>query len=901
VPTRDYGSLEKVLRFGEGRRLKRLRGQAVYVGTLEPEFEQLSDDELAGKTAEFKQRLENGEALENLLFEAYAAVREAFKRTIGVRLFDVQVMGGIVLHEGDIAEMKTGEGKTFVAVQPLYLNALTGENVHLVTVNDYLAKRDAHWVGPVYEKLGLRAGFVQNMMPFAERQQAYAAEVTYGTNSEFGFDYLRDNMAVALEGVVQRGHNYAIVDEVDSILIDEARTPLIISGEPETAARTYYDFARVVRTLSGVQSKPLLKGEESFQEGADYVYDEKFKTVSPSEQAIEKVERALGIDNLYDPRNAQLVNHLTQGLKAQSLYQRDVDYVVQDGEVKIVDEFTGRIMEGRRWSEGLHQAVEAKEGLRIQEEHVTLATITLQNYFRLYEKLAGMTGTAKTEEKEFVEIYGTHVVEIPTNEPVVREDNNDFIFKTKDAKFHAVVDDIKERYDKGQPVLVGTIAVETSEYLSQMLERLGVPHNVLNAKQHEREAEIIKDAGQQQAVTIATNMAGRGVDIKLGDGVVDLGGLYVLGTERHEARRIDNQLRGRSGRQGDPGESRFYLSGQDDLVRLFAGDRIYNIMERFKLPDDQPMEAKILSGQIENAQKKVEEQNFVARKNVLKYDDVLNVQRQVIYEQRWRVLHGEDLSEQVRDWIDEVIERTVAQHTQSELGEDVDLDALVRAMQTLYGTDITLDELREDVELSHEALTEEFQEDAKEEYAAREQQFGINPLTEAPLMRELERYVILQVVDTRWREHLENMDYLREGVHLRAMAQKDPLVEYRAEGHVMFEEMNAAIREEVIALLFHAEITVEDATELAAAQAAESVDGNVSYQHESLAGADAIAAAGAIGGGAAVATATATPVGTGGGATATQGQRVVGERDKIGRNDPCWCGSGKKFKKCHGA
>jgi preprotein translocase subunit SecA len=900
VPTRDYGSLEKVLRFGEGRRLKRLRSQAAYVGTLEPEFEHLSDEELAGKTTEFKQRLENGEALENLLFEAYAAVREAFKRTIGVRLFDVQVMGGIVLHEGDIAEMKTGEGKTFVAVQPLYLNSLTGDNVHLVTVNDYLAKRDAHWVGPVYEKLGLRAGFVQNMMPFAERTQAYAADVTYGTNSEFGFDYLRDNMAVALEGVVQRGHNYAIVDEVDSILIDEARTPLIISGEPETAARTYYDFARVVRALNGVQSKPLLKGEDSFQ-GGDFVYDEKFKTVSPSEQAIEKVERALGIDNLYDPRNAQLVNHLIQALKAQSLYQRDVDYVVQDGEVKIVDEFTGRIMEGRRWSEGLHQAVEAKEGLRIQEEHVTLATITLQNYFRLYQKLAGMTGTAKTEEKEFVEIYGTHVVEIPTNEPVVREDNNDFIFKTKDAKFHAVVDDIKERYDKGQPVLVGTIAVETSEYLSQMLERLGVPHNVLNAKQHEREAEIIKDAGQQQAVTIATNMAGRGVDIKLGDGVVDLGGLYVLGTERHEARRIDNQLRGRSGRQGDPGESRFYLSGQDDLVRLFAGDRIYNIMERFKLPDDQPMEAKILSGQIENAQKKVEEQNFVARKNVLKYDDVLNVQRQVIYEQRWRVLHGEDLSEQVRDWIDEVIERTVAQHTQSELGEDWDLDALVRAMQTLYGTDITADELREDVELSHEALTEEFQEDAKEEYTAREQQFGINPLTEAPLMRELERYVILQVVDTRWREHLENMDYLREGVHLRAMAQKDPLVEYRAEGHVMFEEMNAAIREEVVALLFHAEITVEDATELAAAQAAESVDGNVSYQHESLAGADAIAAAGAIGGGAAVATATATPVGTGGGATATQGQRVVGERDKIGRNDPCWCGSGKKFKKCHGA
>src|SRR5215204_2825988 len=597
----DFGGFERVLRVGEGRRLKRLRSQAEYIGTLEPDFEKFSDEELRGKTAEFKQRVENGEALEDILFEAYATVREAFKRTMGVRLFDVQMMGGIVLHEGDIAEMRTGEGKTFVATMPLYLNSLTGQNVHLVTVNDYLAKRDPDWVKPVYEALGVRAGFIQNMMPFSDRTDAYSADITYGTNAEFGFDYLRDNMAVTLEGTVQRGHAYAIVDEVDSILIDEARTPLIISGEPETAAQVYYDFARVVKTLAGQPAKQKSEGkglDETERSGADYLYDEKFKTVSPSQAAIDEIERALGIENLYDARNVQYVNHLNQALKAQSLFLRDRDYVIQDGEVKIVDEFTGRIMEGRRWSEGLHQAVEAKEGVAIQEENVTLATITLQNYFRLYEKLAGMTGTAKTEEKEFVEIYGLHVAEIPTNVAVARADENDYIFKTKEAKYDAVIEDIVERHEKGQPVLVGTIAVETSEYLSQLLDRRGIQHNVLNAKQHEREAEIIVDAGHLGAVTIATNMAGRGVDIKLQDGVREAGGLYVLGTERHEARRIDNQLRGRSGRQGDPGESRFYLSGEDDLVRLFAGDRIKNIMERFKLPDNEPMEAKILSNQI---------------------------------------------------------------------------------------------------------------------------------------------------------------------------------------------------------------------------------------------------------------------------------------------------------------
>jgi preprotein translocase subunit SecA len=900
----QLGSLEKVLRFGEGRRVKRLAEQAAYIGTLEPEFEAISDAELAAKTTEFKQRIENGEPVDELVFEAFAAVREAFKRSMAVRLFDVQLMGGIVLHEGDIAEMKTGEGKTFVAVQPLYLNALTGDSVHLVTVNDYLAKRDPEWTKPVWDALGMRASFIQNMMPFDERREAYAADVVYGTNSEFGFDYLRDNMAVTLDGVVQRGHDFAIVDEVDSILIDEARTPLIISGEPEVAAQVYYDFARVARTLDGFASKPGQPKGAAEASGADFEYDEKHKTVSPMHGAIEAVERSLGIDNLYDPRNAQLANHLNQALKAQALFNRDVDYVVQDGEVKIVDEFTGRIMEGRRWSEGLHQAIEAKEGVRIQEEHQTLATITLQNYFRLYEKLAGMTGTAKTEEKEFVEIYGLHVVEIPTNVPVARDDGNDLIFKTKDAKYDAVIEDIRERYAVGQPVLVGTISVEVSEHLSQLLDRQGIPHNVLNAKQHEKEAGIIAEAGQKGAVTIATNMAGRGVDIKLAEGVTELGGLYVLGTERHEARRIDNQLRGRSGRQGDPGESRFYLSGTDDLVRLFAGDRIYNIMERFKVPEDQPMEAKILSNQIENAQKKVEEQNFVMRKNVLKYDDVLNKQRSVIYDQRRRVLEGEDLSEEVALWIDEVIERTVNYYTSGEFSEEWDLDALCKAMIDIYATDepITPEELREEVGLDREALVEEFQEDARDTYAEKEKALGPNPETQQPLLRDVERFVILQVVDVRWREHLENMDYLREGVHLRAMAQKDPLVEYTAEGHRMFEELNAEIREEVVRTLFHAEIEVEDVDQLQQAQEAQGLDGGgFAYEHESLAGAQAIAAAGGGAGMMVGGDGTSVSTGVGGGGSVATQQRVTSEREKLGRNDPCWCGSGKKFKRCHGA
>ncbi len=898
MPSRDLGPLDRILRLGEGKRIKRLADQADYIASIEPDFEKLSNADLASTTTRFRERLDQGEPLDELVFETYAAVREAGKRALDMRPFDVQVMGAIVLHEGDIGEMKTGEGKTLVATMPLCLNALAGENVHLVTVNDYLAKRDTEWMNPVFEALGMRASYVRGQMPFAERREAYAADITYGTNSEFGFDYLRDNMAVSLENTVQRGHTFAIVDEVDSILIDEARTPLIISGEPETAAKMYYDFARIAKSLSATEAKFVPRGMPKPRDDADYEYDEKFKTVSPRESCVETVEGALGIDNLYDPRNAQLVNHLHQALKAESLYQRDVDYVVEGGEVKIVDEFTGRIMEGRRWSEGLHQAVEAKEGVAIKEEHLTLATITLQNYFRLYEKLAGMTGTAKTEEQEFQEIYDLSVVEIPTNVPVERLDENDLIFKTKDAKFAATVADIRERHRVGQPVLVGTISVEVSEYLSRLLDREGVRHTVLNAKQHEREAEIITDAGTKGAVTIATNMAGRGVDIKLTDDVRALGGLYVLGTERHESRRIDNQLRGRSGRQGDAGETRFYLSAEDEVVRLFAGDRIYNIIDRFKLPDDEPMDSGLLSKQIENAQKKVEEQNFVTRKNVLKYDDVMNAQRHVIYEQRGRVLEGDDLQDEIRDWIDDTIAATVDEHTLSEFADEWDGDALFKEMSDMYDTEITPEEL--DIRrLPREEITEEFQEDARDAYTLKEERIG------SELMRQVERYLTLQTVDARWREHLESMDYLREGIHLRAMAQKDPLAEYRTEGHGLFEALSTTIKHEIVRNLFHVEVEEQATGDLEPA----AEDTEYEYEHEPVAGADAISAAGgaavattgAIAGGASTTTTTAT--GGGGSSTATapaaNEQRIAGP--KVGRNDACPCGSGKKYKRCHGA
>src|SRR5213595_185517 len=703
----QLGSFEKILRVGEGRRMKRLADQAAYITSLEPDFRALSDEELRNKTVEFRERLANGETLEDLLFEAFAAVREARKRDSDQRIFDVQLMGGIVLHEGDIAEMKTGEGKTFVASLALYLNALEGKGVHLITVNDYLAQRDAEWNCGVFERLGMTVSYIENMMPFADRKAAYDADITYGTNSEFGFDYLRDNMAVSLEGVVQRGHTYAIVDEVDSILIDEARTPLIISGEPETAAQIYYDFARIARGLQGIPHDPLLKGGNP---DADYEYDEKHKTIAPCQAAIDATECALRIESLYDPRNSQLVNHLIQALKAEALYKRDVDYVIQDGEVKIVDEFTGRIMEGRRWSEGLHQAIEAKEGVKIQEENVTLATITLQNYFRLYEKLAGMTGTAKTEEKEFVEIHNLHVVEIPTNVAVARDDNNDLIFKSAEGKFVAVMRDIKERHEKGQPVLVGTIAVETSEYLSELLRRRGIPHNVLNAKQHEREAEIIKDAGQKHSVTIATNMAGRGVDIKLGEGVLDVGGLYVLGTERHESRRIDNQLRGRSGRQGDPGLSKFYLSLDDDLLRIFGPQTMFSRLMNKNLEDGEAIVSPWISKAIETAQKKVEARNYDIRKQVVEFDDVMNDQRKVIYEQRADIMDAESVAEVIDDMRAETAAAIVAVSCpEGTYPEQWDVAGLKEAIDEVFGLQPPIDQWIEEEAVDPELIIERLQ------------------------------------------------------------------------------------------------------------------------------------------------------------------------------------------------
>jgi preprotein translocase subunit SecA len=870
---------QKILRAGEGRTLKRLHERVQEINALEDEIARLSDEELCAKTDEFRGRFDEGEDLDDLLPEAFACVREASKRTLGLRHFDVQLIGGMVLHEGRIAEMKTGEGKTLVATLALYLNALAGVNVHLVTVNDYLAKRDAEWMGPIYEALGVTVGVIQSNMPDdfeqTNRRAAYACDITYGTNSEFGFDYLRDNMAVDLAQTVQRGHWYAIVDEVDSILIDEARTPLIISGQPEQAADTYYAFARAVRDLDP---------------GADYEVDEKFHTAAPTEEGVTKVERALGIENLYAPENGQLVNHLIQAIKAKELYKRDDEYVLIDGEVKIVDEFTGRIMEGRRWSEGLHQAVEAKEGVKIQEENVTVATVTIQNYFRLYTengKLAGMTGTALTEANEFHEIYGLEVVPIPTHRPMIRADQNDQIYRTKDEKFNAVVEDIVERNRLGQPVLVGTISVEVSEHLSRMLERRGIAHEVLNAKNHEREAAIIANAGEPGAVTIATNMAGRGVDIKLGDGVPDLGGLYVLGTERHESRRIDNQLRGRSGRQGDPGESRFYLSAQDEVIRLFAGERIYKILDsRFGPPDGEPIEAKMLTSRIEGAQKKVEEFHFVNRKNVVKYDDVLNEQRKQVYATRREILEGGDLrglilegSEEQPGWIEQVIEAAVAAHTQGEFGEDWDWEGMWVALHSLYPMRIGLDDVDRE-KIAREELLDHVFDDAAGYYEEREQEWG------AELARNVERFITLQVLDARWREHLDNVDYLRQGIGLRGYAQKDPLVEYKLEAESMFQEMDMLVKQEVVRFLMHAEVQVEETPQFDQPQRDEALD----YLHAEAATLEALAA------GAAQEPVDAEPNGF-----PVVEQRHVDRERAVGRNDPCWCGSGKKFKRCHGA
>src|SRR5689334_25053543 len=844
----------RALRVGEGRKFKGYEKRAEAINRFEPEMELLGDDELRTEADALRKRAKDGESLDDLLPEAFALAREAARRSIGQRHYDVQLIGGMALHEGAIAEMKTGEGKTLTATLAVFLNSLAGESVHLVTVNDYLARRDSEWMKPIYDALGVSVAAVQEGDDHATRQRKYACDVVYGTNSEFGFDYLRDNMSDALEHCVQPGHNFAIVDEVDNILIDEARTPLIISGAPEQAAQTYYTFARLARQMDGVQSKDKLRSlgesKDTSEAEHDYEYDEKHKTVAPTEKGVKRAEEFLGVDNLYLGEHGSLVNHLVQALKAEALYKKDKDYAVIDGEVKIIDEFTGRILDGRRWSEGLHQAVEAKEGVAIGEENQTLATVTLQNYFRMYDKLAGMSGTALTEATEFMKIYKVGVVEIPTNRPMVRKDQNDQIYKTREGKWRAVAKEIQARHDAGQPVLVGTISVEVSELLSERLKSVGVPHAVLNAKpEHaEREGEIVAEAGRPGAVTIATNMAGRGVDIKLGgnaehqtqlelaklglapgdpdyqerfeqilptieerisadhDAVLEAGGLFICGTERHESRRIDNQLRGRAGRQGDPGESRFFLSAEDDLVRLFAGDRIYRILDRLgptsEEGEEEPIEAKMLSKQIESAQRKVEEQNFLIRKRVLEYDDVMNQQREVVYQYRDEVLEGRDMGQVARDQIAELIERTVDEYTPGDYLEEWDLAGLWGQLEQIWHVDFGHEELDRE-SLDREQLKRMLIEDAQSLYAEREQELGDE------LMRALERYLILQIIDQRWREHLYDMDYLREGIHLRGFAQIEPLVAYKNEAFTLFQDLMNSIWGDFARMVFNVEVEIE--------------------------------------------------------------------------------------------
>ncbi|MGE2725565.1 preprotein translocase subunit SecA [Mycolicibacterium pulveris] len=832
--------LDKLLRLGEGRMVKRLKKVADYVNTLSDDVAKLSDAELQAKTDEFKKRVADGASLDDLLPEAFAVAREASWRVLGQRHFDVQVMGGAALHFGNVAEMKTGEGKTLTAVLPAYLNALSGNGVHIVTVNDYLAKRDAEWMGRVHRFLGLNVGVILSGLTPDERRVAYAADITYGTNNEFGFDYLRDNMAHSLADLVQRGHNYAIVDEVDSILIDEARTPLIISGPADGGAANWYtEFARLA---------PLMEKD------VHYEVDIRKRTVGVHELGVEFVEDQLGIDNLYEAANSPLVSYLNNAIKAKELFQRDKDYIVRDGEVIIVDEFTGRVLTGRRYNEGMHQAIEAKEHVEIKAENQTLATITLQNYFRLYDKLAGMTGTAQTEAAELHEIYKLGVVPIPTNKPMVRADQSDLIYKTEEAKYIAVVDDVAERYEKGQPVLIGTTSVERSEYLSRQFQKRRIPHNVLNAKYHEQEASIIAEAGRLGAVTVATNMAGRGTDIVLGgnpdfltdkrlrergldpvetpdeyekawhemlpqmkaecaqeaEDVIAAGGLYVLGTERHESRRIDNQLRGRSGRQGDPGESRFYLSLGDELMRRFNGATLESLLTRLNLPDDVPIEAKMVTRAIKSAQTQVEQQNFEVRKNVLKYDEVMNQQRVVIYDERRRILEGENLAEQAHKMLVDVITAYVDGATAEGYSEDWDLEQLWTALRQLYPVGIDHHDLLdseavgEPGELTREELLDALIADAERAYAEREKQ--IEEIAGEGAMRQLERNVLLNVLDRKWREHLYEMDYLKEGIGLRAMAQRDPLVEYQREGYDMFVGMLEGLKEESVGFLFNVQV-----------------------------------------------------------------------------------------------
>ncbi|WP_174614277.1 preprotein translocase subunit SecA [Virgibacillus ihumii] len=834
------GLLTKIFGDGTKRQLSKLQKKVDQIEALENDIEKLSDEELKQKTDEFKERYANGESLDDLMVEAYAVVREGSKRVLGMRPFPVQLMGAIALHEGNIAEMKTGEGKTLASTMPAYLNAIAGKGVHIITVNDYLADRDAREMGELYGFLGLTVGLNGNGLSKEEKREAYYSDITYGTNNEFGFDYLRDNMVLYKEQMVQRPLNFAIIDEVDSILIDEARTPLIISGSAQKSAQMYMQANSFVNTL---------------KHETDYTYDEKTKGVQLTEEGINKAESYFNIENLFNLDHVSLTHHINQALKAHASMHRDTDYVVQEGEVIIVDQFTGRLMKGRRYSDGLHQAIEAKEGLQIQNESMTLASITFQNFFRMYNKLAGMTGTAKTEEEEFRNIYNMDVVAIPTNKPIVRDDKADMIYKSMEGKFRAVVEDIKERYHNGQPVLVGTVAVETSELISNMLKKAGVKHNVLNAKNHFSEAEIIENAGQPGVVTIATNMAGRGTDIKLGDGVTEVGGLAVIGTERHESRRIDNQLRGRSGRQGDPGLTQFYLSMEDELMRRFGSDNLRSMMERLGMDDSQPLESKMVSRAVESAQKRVEGNNFDARKTVLSYDDVLRQQREIIYKQRFDVIEDtENLREIIEGMILSSIQRVVGANTQDELDENWELESIVEYVHgnLLDYNDISVNDIKG---IEPEEITEFIMNKVKVRYDEKEEELSPEQ------MREFEKVIVLRTVDTKWMDHIDQMDQLRQGIHLRAYGQTDPLQEYQAEGFRMFEEMVVAIEEEVAKYVMKAQIR-ENLQRQEVAKNTQAVSGDQEEKKKS--------------------------------------RKPYVKTEDIGRNDPCPCGSGKKYKNCHG-
>ncbi len=842
-------ALTKVFGSKNDRMIKQLRGVVARINDLEPSIEPLSDEELAAKTVEFRGRIEKGESLDDLLPEAFAVVREAAKRVLGERHYDVQLIGGIVLHQGKIAEMKTGEGKTLTSTAPVYLNALSGKGVHVVTVNDYLASRDVEWMGQIYRFLGLTTGSIVHDMDDAARREAYAADVTYGTNNEFGFDYLRDNMKFDIRDFCQRGFNYAIVDEVDSILIDEARTPLIISGPADMSTDMYLKVDRIMR---------------HFKEDVHYTKEEKDRQVMLTDEGVQLAEELLKLDNLYDPRNINYLHHVNQALKAHVLFQRDVDYIVRNGEVVIVDEFTGRTMEGRRYSDGLHQALEAKEGVKIEKENQTLASITFQNYFRMYDKLAGMTGTADTEAAEFKKIYDLDVVVIPTHRDMIRIDYPDVIYKNQAAKYRNIVREIKELHKKGQPILVGTISIDISEKLSKMLKKEGIPHEVLNAKHHEREAEIIAQAGQKGRVTIATNMAGRGTDIKLGEGVRELGGLHILGTSRHESRRIDNQLRGRSGRQGDPGSSRFFLSLEDDLLRIFGSDRLSGIMDKLGMEEDEPIEHSMISKAIENAQRKVEGHHFDIRKHLLEYDDVMNKQREVIYSQRRQVLESEDVREIIDDMIGDLVEDIADEFASDKVpSEDWEWDGFFDRVAEVFNLELDWNRT-ERVDLDREKMGERLRAAVDEAYRRQEERNGVEQ------MRQLERMILLQMVDTLWKEHLLNMDHLKEGIGLRGYGQKNPLDEYKKEGYNLFMSMIESVKHQTVGTLMRVQIVQDDELERMEEERRLQRERELELARQQAA------------------------------KEGEERKPVRRKEGKVGRNAPCPCGSGKKYKKCCG-